>query len=313
MKKCHYCQSDIPDKAKRCPSCQGDLRNWFIRHYVWTVVIGLFALVFVSSSVASLSSKKVAQEINRPSNQPTASPTENEPAVIATQEPTNSPTKTVSPVSPEEIKRVKYENLFKTKMKNGFNVLIARMIADYLLNADTADLNDTVKGFNELSALISLGKTSSNEAVKNLALGAEPEMVKIQKYYFPLFRKDYIDFRNKNKEMDENFEYPNRCIEGAYNCGIFYVQESFLKQALSVQGAVSYDCDNSLEEARNERFSDFVKLHKNELEQFRVPITEISFISTPPSNLFYCEPFKRKLELNVVSDNKLMPVTYLGL
>ena len=47
MKKCKSCQKEIDTKAKKCPYCQSDQRNWFIRHPVLTailvvIVIGIF-------------------------------------------------------------------------------------------------------------------------------------------------------------------------------------------------------------------------------------------------------------------------------
>ncbi|MCW1949657.1 MAG: hypothetical protein KIH89_004440 [Candidatus Shapirobacteria bacterium] len=44
MKKCKSCQSEIDDKAKKCPHCQTDQRNWFIQHKVATVILGIFIL-----------------------------------------------------------------------------------------------------------------------------------------------------------------------------------------------------------------------------------------------------------------------------
>jgi hypothetical protein len=51
MKKCNECQSDIPKKAKRCPSCTADQRSWFSRHPIVTV-LGL--VIFVPMMLASL-------------------------------------------------------------------------------------------------------------------------------------------------------------------------------------------------------------------------------------------------------------------
>lgn len=45
MKKCKSCQKEIDGKAKKCPYCQTDLRNWFLRHPILTVI---FALIVIS-------------------------------------------------------------------------------------------------------------------------------------------------------------------------------------------------------------------------------------------------------------------------
>lgn len=44
MKKCKNCQKEIDAKAKKCPFCQSDLRNWFVRHPIWTIVLVLFVI-----------------------------------------------------------------------------------------------------------------------------------------------------------------------------------------------------------------------------------------------------------------------------
>ena len=44
MKKCKFCQSEIDQKATRCPKCQGDLRNWISRHPIITILLVLFGV-----------------------------------------------------------------------------------------------------------------------------------------------------------------------------------------------------------------------------------------------------------------------------
>ncbi len=53
MKKCKSCQSEIDDKAKKCPKCQSDQRNWFMRHKILTAIGGIivfFILVGIISA-----------------------------------------------------------------------------------------------------------------------------------------------------------------------------------------------------------------------------------------------------------------------
>lgn len=47
MKNCKECKSSISSKAKRCPSCGLDQRNWFMRHKFITgiLVVGSLALI----------------------------------------------------------------------------------------------------------------------------------------------------------------------------------------------------------------------------------------------------------------------------
>jgi len=56
-KKCPHCQSEIPVKAKKCPNCQSDLRNWFNRHPILTI-LGVFILFIVAVSIIGSGMKK---------------------------------------------------------------------------------------------------------------------------------------------------------------------------------------------------------------------------------------------------------------
>jgi len=40
----------IDDKAKKCPKCQADQRNWFAKHPVITVILGIFLLMAIFGS-----------------------------------------------------------------------------------------------------------------------------------------------------------------------------------------------------------------------------------------------------------------------
>jgi len=50
MKKCKACQKEIDPKATKCPYCQTDLRNWFIRHPIITFFLILIIISIVGSS-----------------------------------------------------------------------------------------------------------------------------------------------------------------------------------------------------------------------------------------------------------------------
>ena len=39
MKKCPACKEEINEDAKKCPKCQKDLRNWFVKHWVLSIII----------------------------------------------------------------------------------------------------------------------------------------------------------------------------------------------------------------------------------------------------------------------------------
>ncbi len=51
MKKCKSCQTEIDSKAKKCPHCQSDQRNWFARH---PVITGILALIIVFGVIGGL-------------------------------------------------------------------------------------------------------------------------------------------------------------------------------------------------------------------------------------------------------------------
>jgi len=48
MKKCKSCQSEIDDKAKKCPKCQADQRNWFAKHKILTVILVIILIGIIS-------------------------------------------------------------------------------------------------------------------------------------------------------------------------------------------------------------------------------------------------------------------------
>jgi len=50
-KKCPACAEEIKKKAKKCPKCQKDLRNWFIKHWILGIVLGLLFLWIIWNSL----------------------------------------------------------------------------------------------------------------------------------------------------------------------------------------------------------------------------------------------------------------------
>jgi hypothetical protein len=57
MKKCKSCQSEIDDKAKKCPHCQTDQRNWFIKHKITTFILAMFLLSGIIQGMNTTSNK----------------------------------------------------------------------------------------------------------------------------------------------------------------------------------------------------------------------------------------------------------------
>jgi hypothetical protein len=66
MKKCKSCQKEIDTKAKKCPYCQTDQRNWFIRHPILTVLLVL--IIFGIIGAAGSGDKKKGTTVNSGNN-----------------------------------------------------------------------------------------------------------------------------------------------------------------------------------------------------------------------------------------------------
>ncbi len=49
MKKCKSCQSEIDDKAQKCPKCQADQRSWFAQHKILTAILAIIVIGIISN------------------------------------------------------------------------------------------------------------------------------------------------------------------------------------------------------------------------------------------------------------------------
>lgn len=61
MKKCKSCQSEINDKAKKCPKCQADQRNWFLKHKIISGII-LFIILMMMIGAKNGNTQKGFQD-----------------------------------------------------------------------------------------------------------------------------------------------------------------------------------------------------------------------------------------------------------
>jgi len=75
VKKCKSCQKEIDLKAKKCPFCQSDQRNWFARHPILTVILGLMLLGIIGAAASGGQSDSDTARSTSISAQPTAAPT----------------------------------------------------------------------------------------------------------------------------------------------------------------------------------------------------------------------------------------------
>lgn len=68
MKKCKSCQTEIDDKAKKCPHCQSDQRSWLGRHalgilIVWIVVGAIISSLTKNSGVSTNKPETTKEEV----------------------------------------------------------------------------------------------------------------------------------------------------------------------------------------------------------------------------------------------------------
>lgn len=59
IKKCPKCKEDVREDAKKCKHCGSDLRNWFIRHKILTVLLVFFLIGIIGASFGKTPSKSV--------------------------------------------------------------------------------------------------------------------------------------------------------------------------------------------------------------------------------------------------------------
>lgn len=55
MKTCKHCKAEVPADAKKCKHCTGDLRNWFVRHWIIT---GFIVIMFIGAVTSAGGNKQ---------------------------------------------------------------------------------------------------------------------------------------------------------------------------------------------------------------------------------------------------------------
>lgn len=81
-KKCPSCQSDIPRGAKKCAHCKTDLRSWFIRHPILTILGVLVLIVIISATNADKDTTSPVSIESTNQSIPTPIPEQIDPAVL---------------------------------------------------------------------------------------------------------------------------------------------------------------------------------------------------------------------------------------
>jgi uncharacterized protein YxeA len=71
MKKCKSCQSEINDKAKKCPKCQADQRIWFAKHKILTGILIIILISIVANMGGSKNKTTNSNPTNNSNNQAT--------------------------------------------------------------------------------------------------------------------------------------------------------------------------------------------------------------------------------------------------
>lgn len=67
-KKCKYCQTDIDQKAKICPTCKKDQRGFFAKHPIISGILVLFIVGIIASAGGSSSKTSTGSDSNTTSN-----------------------------------------------------------------------------------------------------------------------------------------------------------------------------------------------------------------------------------------------------
>lgn len=197
-------------------------------------------------------------------------------------------------------KRATIEATFRKVTKNGIERVIAEFGHDFLLARDQSDYVKVAKNFNIFSAMINIAQDSKNKTTARMADGMEDSMIQYQKYYFPLIRKQYLALKNEGRDMNDKFEYPNRC--SSYEPSICAVWD------------IDTFCTAGMSE--DEQLKSYLINRKDDLIEMRVRSVWVNFqdMTWNPDTSQRCGKFTgHETSLSSEFDEYLMSSSYLGL
>ncbi len=84
MKTCKSCQTQIDEKAKKCPNCRADQRGWFRRHPILTALLVLFVIGIVGGAAGGGKSTTTDSTAPKAEDSSSNSETQQEEAPTAT-------------------------------------------------------------------------------------------------------------------------------------------------------------------------------------------------------------------------------------
>ncbi|MDD5693229.1 MAG: DUF4352 domain-containing protein [Patescibacteria group bacterium] len=69
--KCPKCKEEIAKDAKKCKHCGADLRNWFVRHKIWTGVLAFILLAVIMGAAGGGNSNNSTTKVGTDSQKET--------------------------------------------------------------------------------------------------------------------------------------------------------------------------------------------------------------------------------------------------
>jgi len=191
MKKCKSCQSEIDQKATKCPHCQTDQRNWFARHPISTVILVLIVLFIIGSAGSSKSNVSTSPSADTKTASVDNKAVEEQKKAISTPIPATS---TPEPIEPAK-KVITYEILQRWSIPNGGEGKVILISKEYLNEQDMTALGEKLKNdtARDRNAFISVFTDKKAAALRDKVLADELSDAEMNFYDI-----NYVGQYNKN-------------------------------------------------------------------------------------------------------------------